>query len=83
MRLVFVTACALVVVGLPLHASSLASASDGVQRIDNTLHPKSARPNYIIDVAGKEVRLVGSGFYPAVADDDSNGRLLRPVEPRR
>jgi hypothetical protein len=44
----------------PLEVSTLAvSSADSIP-----LSPEAATPNYITDVSGKKVRLVGPRFYP-------------------
>ncbi|MGK9039533.1 hypothetical protein KXS05_04125 [Rhizobium sp. SA279] len=60
----------------PLEVSTLAvSSADSIP-----LSPKAVTPNYITDVSGKKVRLVGPRFYPDNARAlEFPGRRSNPV----
>lgn len=62
----FLLAVALAIMtGLPAIAQTFEVSTLAVSKADSTpAPPKVIAPNYITDVSGKKVRLVGSQFYP-------------------
>ncbi len=81
-RSFFLAAAFATMTGLPVIAQPLEVSTLEVSRADSTtLPPKVLAPNYITDVSGKKVRLVGPRFYPDSARAlEFPGRKLNPVE---
>ena len=78
----FLAAAFATMTGPPVIAQPLEVSTLEVSRADSTtLPPKVLAPNYITDVSGKKVRLVGPRFYPDSARSlEFPGRKLNPVE---
>ncbi|MGN7959078.1 hypothetical protein [Agrobacterium tumefaciens] len=81
-RSFFLAAALATMTGLPVFAQPIEVSTLEVSRADSTpLPPKVLAPNYITDVSGKKVRLVGPRFYPDSARAlEFPGRKLNPVE---